>query len=275
MCRLVQVPSDVAPFMPLLLPALDKVIDELVDAEVCDVAKAARAILLKAFGEGREKPTESETAATSLSSPSLSVELVQKKLADALHQSLVASTLTRNSSFNLGYAENIILQYVAALGAQLVVYGSPPNPNLSGSQGEGVNSDDVWRFAVAMSDTAEWNDCAVPYLLPLRKSYSARLSQSSTASESPESSHDADTSPEEKEKDKEVSAGIAGLNLGMTDNTLAEQLSAAYRHSALGDVPDSQNDSDPNDSNLCNIEFSLAFGQKSLIVVVQKLIFPL
>ena len=35
MCRLVKEPADVAPFMPLLLPALDKVIDEIVDAEVC------------------------------------------------------------------------------------------------------------------------------------------------------------------------------------------------------------------------------------------------
>jgi elongation factor 3 len=34
MCRLVKEPADVAPFMPLLLPALDKVIDEIVDAEV-------------------------------------------------------------------------------------------------------------------------------------------------------------------------------------------------------------------------------------------------
>jgi hypothetical protein len=34
MCRLVREPADVAPFIPLLLPALDKVIDEIVDAEV-------------------------------------------------------------------------------------------------------------------------------------------------------------------------------------------------------------------------------------------------
>jgi elongation factor 3 len=34
MCRLVQSPSDVAPFVPLLLPALEKAIDELVEPEV-------------------------------------------------------------------------------------------------------------------------------------------------------------------------------------------------------------------------------------------------
>ena len=34
MCRLVREPSDVAPFMPLLLPALEKMIDEIVDEEV-------------------------------------------------------------------------------------------------------------------------------------------------------------------------------------------------------------------------------------------------
>ena len=42
-----------------------QVIDELVDAEVCEVAKAARAILLKAMGEGLDKQADpaSPTAA--------------------------------------------------------------------------------------------------------------------------------------------------------------------------------------------------------------------
>ena len=35
MCRLVQDPTHVTPFEPLLLPALDRVIDEVTDEEVC------------------------------------------------------------------------------------------------------------------------------------------------------------------------------------------------------------------------------------------------
>ena len=49
-----------------------------------------------------------------------------------------------------------------------------------------------------------------------------------------------------------------------TDNTISEQLAMAFRKAALGDVPDNQNQSDPNDSNLCDIEFSLAFGNRPL-----------
>lgn len=53
MCRLVQNPADAAPFIPMLLPALDRTIDELTDPEVIGVAKAAREILVKAVGEER------------------------------------------------------------------------------------------------------------------------------------------------------------------------------------------------------------------------------
>ena len=49
MCRLVLDPEHVRPFEPLLLPALTKVIEEVVDAEVCDVARAARKILENAL----------------------------------------------------------------------------------------------------------------------------------------------------------------------------------------------------------------------------------
>ena len=52
MVRLVQNPADVAPFVPMLLPALERVIDEIVDQEVCGVVKDARKVLLKAMGEG-------------------------------------------------------------------------------------------------------------------------------------------------------------------------------------------------------------------------------
>lgn len=41
-----------------VLNVFAQVIDELVDAEVCEVAKAARAILLKAMGEGQDKQSD-------------------------------------------------------------------------------------------------------------------------------------------------------------------------------------------------------------------------
>ena len=66
MCRLVREPADVAPFIPLLLPALDKLIDEVVDEEVCSVAKAARNVLLKAFGEANAAGISREASMATL-----------------------------------------------------------------------------------------------------------------------------------------------------------------------------------------------------------------
>ncbi|CAI5730704.1 unnamed protein product [Hyaloperonospora brassicae] len=61
MCRLVVRPSDVMQFVPLLLPQLDTAIDRLIDAEVVEAAKEARAHLVHAAGDGEamdEDPIE-------------------------------------------------------------------------------------------------------------------------------------------------------------------------------------------------------------------------
>lgn len=61
MCRLVVRPSDVLQFVPLLLPQLDTAIDRLIDEEVVEAAKTARAHLVHAAGDGEvleEDPME-------------------------------------------------------------------------------------------------------------------------------------------------------------------------------------------------------------------------
>jgi elongation factor 3 len=61
MCRLVVRPSDVLQFVPLLLPQLDTAIDRLIDEEVVEAAKTARAHLVHAAGDGEaleEDPIE-------------------------------------------------------------------------------------------------------------------------------------------------------------------------------------------------------------------------
>ncbi|KAJ0398292.1 hypothetical protein P43SY_000814 [Pythium insidiosum] len=56
MCRLVSHPSDVQPFVPLLLPQLNTVIDRIADKEVADTARDARERLVAAAGdEGEEE----------------------------------------------------------------------------------------------------------------------------------------------------------------------------------------------------------------------------
>ncbi|RLN60600.1 hypothetical protein BBP00_00005892 [Phytophthora kernoviae] len=53
MCRLVVRPSDVIAFVPLLLPQLETAIDRLIDEEVVEAAKEARAHLVQAAGDGQ------------------------------------------------------------------------------------------------------------------------------------------------------------------------------------------------------------------------------
>ena len=45
----------------------------------------------------------------------------------------------------------------------------------------------------------------------------------------------------------------------------AEKISAAFRATALGDVPDSRGEAEADDASLCDIAFSLAFGGKILL----------
>lgn len=239
------------------------------DAEVCEVAKAARAILLRAMGEGRE--AKAAPVLRSMESL-LSVTTVQQKLLDAVHHSIKSQntsaptdlppTLEESEStvpcFNkppsLSETEKAIFKYISDLCAQLVVYGTAVNPAMNRDDSS-FNTDDTWRYAVAMTESSEWNDCVVPYIFSVRDSYKSRAAGDVT---------DTDISAEEKlgEAAKSPSGYFEGV---VTDNTRAEQLSSSFRHAALGEVPDSQEENNANDSNLCDIEFSLAFGGKILL----------
>eukprot|EP01034_Spumella_vulgaris_P022426 gene22426-28551_t len=197
MCRLVQEPAFVAPFVPMLLPALDKVIDEIVDQEVCGVVQEARAVLLKAMGDGNGTMTP-ESAILSVANASvtgLDVDATEVALHGALLEAVPALS-----------AAPAVAKFITQVTAQLVVYGTLVNPNFDAAQ-------DAWRNAVAMAVPSEWKDCTVPYL-------------------------------EESE---------------------AEHLSHTFRVAALGPVPDMCIDTSGEDGNVCNIEFSLAFGGKILL----------
>lgn len=52
MCRLVTEAEDVAPFIPMLLPALKRAADETADLEAAGEAKSAVDALVKALGVG-------------------------------------------------------------------------------------------------------------------------------------------------------------------------------------------------------------------------------
>ena len=207
MCRLVTTPSDVAPFVPLLLPALERVIDELVDEEVCEVAKAAREVLLKAMSEGfvnDRQPKRDENSSAFLDPAAVSASML----------AVLTSLLPYDPSDALTPA---VLGHIALITAHQLVFCTQRSPLLvEGFTGE------PWRAQVAMVSQADWTTAVAHYL-----------------------------------------RGLLGESSG--DEPAEHRLAAEFRLACLGDVPDDQFDASGDDANLCNIEFSLAFGGKILL----------
>jgi elongation factor 3 len=262
MCRLVQEPQCVAPFVPMLLPYLDRAIDEVNDPEVVDVCTKARSVLLQAMGEGGVKQGGgSDMSSSGLkragSSDQLKGEDVIGKaiagdgppspigldpietkmcLLSALQECIPAVESQTQSQ--------IIVSHVASLLAQLVVFHTPPNPNTKAE-------DSKWRSAVAMAPHTEWKECIAPYVSTFFVEKSSAIlglvsDEHKVADDS--KAHDTD----------EVGFSAAACES-------AEQLSYAVRVAALGGVADVQNNDDEDGANLCNIEFSLAYGGKVLL----------
>ena len=216
MCRLVQEPADVAPFMPLLMPQLEKVIDEIVDEEVCGVAKEARKVLLSALGDGHEK-TVDPTILTASDLP-----MVQSKLLETLRYVLPDEV-----------KDLPVASHIATVTAMLSIFDNESNLGRIEEAEMEDAADWLWRAAVAMTPKSEWRECIVPYLT----SYLANT-----------------------DKDLTNATDIEAQSIAW-----AETISADFRKLALGDIPDSNADDDDDGSNLCNIEFSLAFGGKILL----------
>ena len=109
MCRLVQDPSDVAPFVPLLLPALEKCIDEIVDAEVIQVAKDAKAVLLKAMGEGNINAGNAKKISAS---SGLDLSQVQTKLLESINKTISIKNSSISTQSNTYILSCHILSYI-------------------------------------------------------------------------------------------------------------------------------------------------------------------
>jgi elongation factor 3 len=191
MVKLVTDPSDVAPFVPLLLPALHKVVAETSDLEVVEVAKEALDTLVRALGGG----LAAERARSGVAGPS--PEEVTGMRAEMLSH-LRRAVLARGGGAAGAAAaalDDVALAYVAALCTSLVLYGH-------GEQGPG--------------ELENWRAAAMPYL-------SAAI-----------------------EKDGE-----------------AEAVFESFREAAAGAIGGEQEEGDA--AELCNIEFSLAYGGKILL----------
>ena len=245
MCKLVTSPADVAPFVPMLLPYLNRAVDEVVDDEVVGVCKDARAVLLKAMGEaeGLEglKRSESETNFTDVefreveSEVGLDYEVVRGHLVSSLQEAAASLNIPVSS----GKASSAITDYIASISAQLVCFNTARNPQKK-------EGDEPWRSAVAMAPSDEWKRCVEPYATCLFPSGARSEDDGAAAGEVKEGA-----SAEQLDEEAKLAA--------------VDELTMGFRSISLGNVPDLQAEIDGADSNLTNIKFSLAFGGKILL----------
>jgi ABC-type multidrug transport system ATPase subunit len=232
-----------------------QVIDELVDAEVCEVATAARETLLRALGEGK--------ALVALTPPLYTVPQVEAELLKALETVLP-------SGCDVGLPTNV---YAAQMCAHLMIYDAPA-PLLT-ADSEPLSG--TWRDLVANTPKAQWKNCCVPYFTALLVGKKAAGS-TAEAVRAPalEEKHQFDNGDAEC---TDVTESVNRMNLKPRSGSVgevpsaatataaerAEKLASLFRTAALGSVKDRQLEMDDEGTDLCNIEFSLAFGGKILL----------
>lgn len=165
MCRLVTQAEDVAPFIPMLLPALRRAADETADLEAADEAKSAVDALVKALGVGHV----ADRAKAGLSGPSDE------------EKTKVTADMRKEIERAVGAAASPppadpVLAYVAGLCASLVLHGF-------GEAGPAVNEN--WEQAVlpylrsSMGDA----DASLVYdaFLPVAHSYADAVEEGDAA----------------------------------------------------------------------------------------------
>jgi ABC-type iron transport system FetAB ATPase subunit len=145
--------------------------------------------------------------------------------------------------------ELLICEYISLMSAYLALYDAPTNPMLNENI-KAENPNDIWRYAIAMTSIHGWNDCIAPFISALifTKQNPDRgvLEQKDTV--------------EEKDNDEEKS-----LSDPSPDNIDIDIVCSMMRSIALGHVKDMQGVEDEDIGDLCNIEFSLAYGGKILL----------
>lgn len=232
MCKLVQNPSDVEPFVPLLLPNLTKAIDEVPDPEVCEVATVARDVLVRAMGQGVLTSHRDVTCFASSLTDTFNV-LVTAALSAANCTSLtpLSGEELQMSSLNTGH--------IAQLLCALVLHESQGYTAVTITAGGG----DTWRHAVAHTSSTTWISCVAPYI----------ASQVSNEQTEPEA-----------EAEEKLSAELDNETSPVTSKATA--LARDLRVTALNGIPDVELSAEADNTDyICNFEFSLAFGGKILL----------
>jgi hypothetical protein len=233
--------------MPLLLPALSKVIDEVTDPEVCEVASAAKEILLKAIGA---KPNQDEKSVVEMAltianqgvaiscwngpSSTIAITDVANYLGAALDECCNTAHIFESHNISL-IMFNKIRDYVCLIVSHFIgsFYRSmPPQSVAIFNASMDSNGVDLWRHLVAKIPVTTWDECSQSYLVAIARSEVRKKMEEDESNSAP-------------------------------DNSV--QLSSLFRKAVLGNIPDACDEDESNEETLCNIEFSLAFGGKTLL----------
>ncbi len=133
MCRLVEDPSDIAPFIPILLPALLKVVSETADEEVRKTAQDAVDVMLKALGTG----IVAERARAGIMGPSTEeIVSITEEMVQNLREAAASIRLNDKEAEEI---DSVALNYAGSLCSALALFGK-------GSDGPAHESN--WYVAV-------------------------------------------------------------------------------------------------------------------------------
>lgn len=231
-----------------------QVVDENSNIEIVQVAQEAREILVGVMKKGEEKDGDGEQqeqgSSPSSSSLQLQAEDIQTQLCALARAVLPFSHLAEQSQFlaeHLVYLQ--ITDYVAATTANFVVYSASCNETLAQSVAvlsPPLAPEDLWRYVTSTTSSDKWADCVAPYITPI----------------TPEEEERQQEEPEQNQDQGEEEEDVAPPAL----NAAELQAAAELRRLALGSQPDREHVKVEDSANdLCNIEFSLAFGGKILL----------
>ncbi|CAN0086830.1 unnamed protein product [Scytosiphon promiscuus] len=165
MCRLVTQAEDVAPFIPMLLPALRRAADETADLEAAGEAKSAVDALVKALGVGHV----ADRAKAGLSGPT---DEENEKVTADMRKEIERATGAASSA----PPPDPVIAYVASLCASLVLHGF-------GEAGPALNEN--WEQAVLpyLRSSMGEADASAVYnsFLPVAHSYADAVEEGDAA----------------------------------------------------------------------------------------------
>jgi elongation factor 3 len=217
------------------------VVDENSNIEIVQVAREAREILVGVMDQVGNTSLEAEK------SVQLNAAALQPKLSNLI-QEVLPFEFNRDDrtvrSQLLVYLQ--ICDFVAATTANFLVYTASCNESLSQMVTSlSISKEDLWHYVVSTSSTASWGECVVSYI-------------SAITPEQEEVEDEKATPDQDEEQDLDEAPPIL--------NAAEVKASVEFRRLALGTQPDREHDQGEDSANdLCNIEFSLAFGGKILL----------